>query len=244
MAAVAKIKQEETAVVPQSGNDDANSIINMIDKLIARPELPVDKLDHLIALQERMMAAKAKRAYQAARIAMQPELPKIVKRGEGNNSKFPRWEDACDKILPILSKHDFDLSFRTRGEDGKIVVTAVLTHIDGHAETSELPLPVDTSGSKNAVQAIGSSTSYGKRYTAFALLNIVATDEDDDGKAADALEPLSDEQLIEIQALITETRSDLTRFLQVANAESVSDILKKDFPRLKALLLKKKGARK
>ena len=42
-------------------------------------------------------------------------------------------------------------------------------------------LPVDTSGSKNGVQAVASSVSYGKRYTAGLLLNITTTGEDDDG---------------------------------------------------------------
>ena len=44
-----------------------------------------------------------------------------------------------------------------------------------------MKLPADTSGSKNVVQAIGSSVSYGKRYTMQALLNITSGGEDDDG---------------------------------------------------------------
>ncbi|WP_409524602.1 ERF family protein [Pseudomonas sp.] len=44
-------------------------------------------------------------------------------------------------------------------------------------------LPLDTSGSKNAVQAVGSSTSYGKRYVMSALLNLTTRGEDDDGHA-------------------------------------------------------------
>jgi hypothetical protein len=46
-----------------------------------------------------------------------------------------------------------------------------------------MTLPLDTSGSKNNVQAVGSSTSYGKRYTATLLLNIRTKGEDDDGHA-------------------------------------------------------------
>ena len=42
-------------------------------------------------------------------------------------------------------------------------------------------MPVDTTGSKNGVQAVASSVSYGKRYTAGLLLNITTTGEDDDG---------------------------------------------------------------
>jgi hypothetical protein len=44
----------------------------------------------------------------------------------------------------------------------------VLSHELGHSEETTMTLPLDTSGSKNNVQAVGSSTSYGKRYTATA----------------------------------------------------------------------------
>jgi len=47
-----------------------------------------------------------------------------------------------------------------------------------------MTLPLDNSGSKNAVQAVGSSVSYGKRYVMAALLNITTRGEDDDGNAA------------------------------------------------------------
>ena len=45
-------------------------------------------------------------------------------------------------------------------------------------------LPLDTSGSKNAVQAVGTSVSYGKRYVMCAMLNIATRGEDDDGISA------------------------------------------------------------
>jgi hypothetical protein len=41
-------------------------------------------------------------------------------------------------------------------------------------------MPIDTSGSKTSVQGIGSTVSYGKRYTLCALLNI-STGDDTDG---------------------------------------------------------------
>lgn len=45
-------------------------------------------------------------------------------------------------------------------------------------------LPADVSGNKNAVQAFGSSTSYGKRYVLCALLNITTRGQDDNGHGA------------------------------------------------------------
>jgi hypothetical protein len=69
-------------------------------------------------------------------------------------------------------------------------------------------MPSDTSGSKNAVQAIGSTVTYGKLYTFCALLNI-ATGEDDDAQTA--VEFISAEQLANLEALISETESNAAK---------------------------------
>ena len=65
-----------------------------------------------------------------------------------------------------------------------MTVTGVLMHRAGHSMRTSMTLPFDTSGSKNAVQAIGSSVSYGKRYVISAMLNIATRKEDDNGYAA------------------------------------------------------------
>ena len=64
------------------------------------------------------------------------------------------------------------------------MVTAIITHKDGHREQSTGLYPFDKSGSKNDIQAVGSAISYGKRYQQNALLNITTHGEDDDGFAS------------------------------------------------------------
>ena len=74
---------------------------------------------------------------------------------------------------------------RTQTGDGFVRVAGILMHREGHREETEMQLPIDASGSKNTVQAIGSSTAYGRRYVLCALLNIATGDEDDDGQLSD-----------------------------------------------------------
>ena len=104
-------------------------------------------------------------------------------------------------------------------------------------------LPLDTSGSKNAVQAVGSSTSYGKRYTASALLNLTSRlpdDRDDDGRAAGASATITDEQRAELQALIDETGSDIAKFCAYFKVGSLVDLPMTDFGRAVASLQTKR----
>ena len=65
-----------------------------------------------------------------------------------------------------------------------------------------MQLPVDLTGSKNAVQAAGSSVSYGKRYTVSALLNLTSRGEDDDARSTNNLvkQTIGQKEIDELQA--------------------------------------------
>lgn len=185
MTAIAKVEPQETAVANYSA-----SLIDVIAQAARDPNVDIDKMERLIAMQERVRGREAETEYYAALAALQPNLPIIDERGgikdrSGNiQSTYALWEDVNEAIRPVLAEHGFSLTFRVARADGEIIVTGVLAHRGGHREDTTITLPTDTSGSKNAVQAVGSSTSYGKRYTAFALLNITSTGEDDDGNKA------------------------------------------------------------
>lgn len=171
---------------------ESAAILSVIERAARDPSVDVDKMERLMAMAERAQDRTAKAAYLNALAEMQPELPEINERGGIKNaagkvqSTYAKWEDINTAIRPILHRHGFALSFRIGQENGQIAVTGVLGHRDGHTEETVILLPADNSGSKNSVQAVGSSTSYGKRYTAMALLNITTRGEDDDGKAAGA----------------------------------------------------------
>jgi hypothetical protein len=178
----------------------ATSILSVIERAARSPDVDLDKMERLLAMQERIVEREAKAAYAASLARMQPELPIIGERGgikDKNGrvqSTYALWEDVVGLITPVLSRHDFSLSFRTSSDATSVTVTGVLAHAMGHSEQTSLTLPFDASGSKNAVQSVGSSTSYGKRYTASALLNLrTGVAEDDDGQTGGAHRPAEPE---------------------------------------------------
>jgi len=216
-------------------SDESAAILQVIERAAMNPAVDIDKMERLLAMQERIVARNAKAAYTDALSSMQLELPEIVERGKiqigtGKAQMYARWEDINEGIKPTLAKHGFALSFRTGRDGDKIVVTGVLSHRDGHSEETTIHLPSDTSGSKNAVQAVGSSTSYGKRYTASALLNLTSRGEDDDGLAAGA-KPISEEQLSQLVALADEVGADKAKFCGFMKVEALAEIAAKDFDR-------------
>jgi hypothetical protein len=101
-----------------------------------------------------------------------------------------------------LQREGFSLSFDTaprQGEGGGIIITGTLSHVGGHKRTASIPLALDSSGGKNNIQGMGSTFSYGKRYCATALLNIITEGEDDDGVRGGA-KFITDDQADDLRA--------------------------------------------
>lgn len=175
-------------VIAPTTPDD--TLLAVIAKAASDPGTDVDKLERLMGLYERMQATEAHRQYTAALAELQPELPVIEEHGEildragAVQSTYALWEDINEQIKPILARHGFSLTFAIGHDENRISVTGKLSHRAGHVEETTFTLPLDTSGNKNTVQAYGSSVSYGKRYTASALLNLTSRGVDDDGQAA------------------------------------------------------------
>lgn len=168
--------------VAQLNTIEQNALISVIERVATSPDADIAKLEKMLDLQERVMNRQAKEAFAADIALMQTELPRVARNGKGHNDKtYALLEDINDAIRPSLKKYGFAVNFRIKqnGTDS-VTVTAILSHKSGHTEETDMMLPLDTTGSKNKVQAVGSTVSYGKRYTLCALLNI-STGDDTDG---------------------------------------------------------------
>lgn len=212
--------------------DAARSILDVIERVAMDPTASIEKMERLLTMHDRIHNQQARMAFDAALAAMQAELPVIEERGAIKDrggvvqSRYALWEDIAKAIRPVLQRHGFALTFRVDMGDAKISVTGILSHAQGHREETTIALPSDTTGSKNAVQAIGSSVSYGKRYTAGALLNLASGDieADDDGQAAGVSGVVSIAQFDELRLLIDEANADEKLFCEHFGVASVADL--------------------
>jgi hypothetical protein len=242
-SAVAQIMPREdrpAQIVQQGERNETSALLSIIERMAVDPNIDPDRVERFMGMYERAQAAQAKRAYIAALSVMQPELPVIARKGniviaEKGNPKniiqttpYALWEDINEGIRPCLQRHGFALSFRTgTNAEGKIIVTGMLSHREGHAEETTVTLMHDSSGSKNAVQAVGSSLSYGKRYAAGLLLNITSRGEDDDGHEAgkpEAPPTITAEQVDHLRDLIQAEGRNEKRFLTFAKLQRLEDI--------------------
>ena len=235
------VAHTQTAQVAESNT------VSMFERLARDPSVSVEKLERLMDLQDRANKRDAEAAFNADLAAMQAELPTVKERGgikdrSGNvQSKYALWEDVNAAILPVMKVYGFSLTFRQEQTDKGICVTGVLSHRMGHSERTSITLPADTSGSKNAVQAVGSSVSYGKRYTAGMLLNLNSADieGDDDGRHAGS-DLITEEQAMTIESLIDDAKADKAKFLAWIKADTVEHIPARFYAQAVAMLNKKR----
>ena len=216
-------------VEPQAA--EGTTLLSVISRAASDPNVDIEKMERLMAMHERMLAQQAVVAFNESLSDMQSELPSVGERGgikdrNGNvQSTYALWEDINQAIKPVLQKHGFALSFRTDCAEG-ISVTAVLSHKGGHREETTIKLPADATGNKNAVQAVASSVSYGKRYTAGALLNLTSHGEDDDGlKASQPSDPVADALFDKID--LSETEDELRKVKDEIKAATLPDRITK-----------------
>jgi hypothetical protein len=183
----------------------------------------------------------ARRAYHkdfALFFSACPSIPKSSRvafdsRRGGAATDYPYADLAAilDTIRPVLGKHGFSVDWETRQDDNKVTVTCNLTHNMGFSKSSTLSAPPDTSGNKNAIQAIKSTITYLKRATVELLTGVSTHGEDDDGRGAYAPGLISSDQESMLLAKIDETGKNLKTFCRAFKIENVADLPAHDFDR-------------
>ena len=169
----------------------------------------IDKLAKLMDLQERWEAGLARKAYYTALAQFQAAVPNVERLDKAHNSMYAKLDRIVGAIKGTLK--DCGLTYRYEIDDtgGAIAVTCVVTHVEGHSERTTMRAAPDTSGSKNAIQAAGSTVTYMQRYTLCGALGLVSVDEDSDG--GPPLVPITADQAKFLADLIRQAKFSETR---------------------------------
>lgn len=227
------------AVVTQQslpGMPEPSSILEIVSRAASDPNVDVAKTEKLLEMYERIASRNAEIGFNLAMKAAQEEMPKILRnrKNDQTNSKYADLEKVNDAIVPIYTKHGFSLSFGTADCPIKdyFRVTCLVSHGAGHSRQYQADLPIDMSGikgnvNKTPMHGFGSTMSYGRRYLTLLIFNITLTNEDNDGNRDG--ETLNEEQIANIQALLTEVKADEKAFMKWARIDSLDQILAKNY---------------
>src|SRR5262245_3751967 len=171
----------------------ASELLQAITAAVSNPALDVGKMQALLAMHKELLADQRETAFKAALAELQKELPQIERDGRivvdnRERNRYARFETIDIVIRPLLAKHGFAISYNEEDtRDDKRKYSATLDHAMGHSRTKYKELPLDRSGSKNAVQSEGSTTSYARRYLLMMHLNLVTRDVDNDANDVETI---------------------------------------------------------
>lgn len=199
---VALATGDEPLLVPIPGEDPGAALMRIVGNAVASAQ-PIEVIERLLVVHERYEAGVARKAYAAAMASLRGELPRVFKtdvvdyKAKGGRVFYMHENLAAmvEDLSPVMARHG--LAFRWDLETTipeSIHVTCIITHAAGHQEETTLSGPPDTSGSKNAIQAIASTVSYLQRYTLKAAVGIAAGKDDDGAGGAPATRPPTQDQ--------------------------------------------------
>ena len=173
---------------PRTPKVDLSTPMGMV-ALAVQQGAGIEQLNRLMDLQDRWEKKESEKAFVAALSNFKSEAIEIIKTKQvkyGQTSyKHAELAGIVEAATPALSRYGLSLRWTTDQQGSVIRVTAILQHVQGHAETVSLESPADSSGQKNALQAVASAITYLQRYTAMAILGLAAKDQDDDGRGFD-----------------------------------------------------------
>lgn len=177
-----------------------------------------EQLTQLMDLQDRWEKTEARKAFVSALNAFKANPPEIVKNkhvsfttSRGTTAyDHATLDNVSATIGKALAEHGISHRWEVEQPDGgKIRVTCVLTHSQGHSERVPLQASSDESGGKNSIQGVGSTVTYLQRYTLLAATGMAVKDSDDDARGGKGEHKMADSQIADFKLAI-EDLPDLT----------------------------------
>lgn len=151
-------------------------------------EVDTETLGKLMDLQERWEANEARKAYTTALVDLKRELPTIIGHDKSVDIRTDKGRvhythsslgAVVAAIIEPLTRYGFSLSWLPWNDKNTVRITCRLTHSGGHFEEATLEAPPDKKGLKSDAQAVESTATQLRRYTACLLLGIATADMDD-----------------------------------------------------------------
>lgn len=184
------------------------AMLAMIERLVTNTDTDIGKMQAVMDMRDREFNRIAEQAFAEDYVIMKPHLPMVLKtkHNEQTKSQYATLDNINQEIDPVLSQYGFSTSTNILAQTDKdITVEAILWHRDGHKESTQLTLPIDSVGikgtvNKTGVHATASSITYARRYAICTLLNI-STGNDTDGNREPEAKPPNKVHLKVIQDL-------------------------------------------
>ena len=175
---------KKVVTVPETPQD--SSVDTFISKAI-EANMSVETMEKFFVLRDKARAEFAKSAFVRAMSLFQGKCPiiKKTKRVLNKDGQTVRYtyapiDSIVEQIKESLAESGLSYTWTVKNDDKFIAAIATVTHLNGHSESSEFKVPIDTEGFMTAPQKYASALTFAKRYSLCNALGISTGDEDTD----------------------------------------------------------------
>lgn len=212
-----------------------NETVSMQSALLAivqRTDIDPERLEKFLDLQIKMENRQAERSFNEALALFQGECP-IIRRTKktdftsksGNQTKYDYspLDEIIHVIKPLLNKHGLSYSFDVQEKEAHSILLTRIRHSGGHSEVYTLEFEsMHDDARMNNSQRRKSALTYVKRAGIENALGIVTAGEDDDAKRA-IDNPISQDQIDQINDLIKKTNTSESAFFSAMMVTKLTD---------------------
>ena len=154
----------------------------------------VETLEKMFALQERWEANQAKKKFDKAMSDFQAKCPVIEKgkpiyeKGQENlpveqrkiRYSYAPLDSIVSQTRKIISEVGLSYRFANTKTETEMVVECIVTHIDGHSQSSPFTVTIGAEQYMTDTQKMGARSTFAKRYAFCDAFGIMTGDEDND----------------------------------------------------------------
>lgn len=233
---------------PSTVADYGTGLLEVIARAARDPSVDIDKMERLIAMQERVQARDAEMAFNQAMNAAQAEMRPISANASNpqTKSRYATFDKLDRELRPIYTAHGFSMSF-DEGEaprEDYVRVVCYLAHVGGHTRTYHRDMPADGKGAKGGdvmtkTHAAGAAGSYGSRYLLKGIWNIAVGEDDGDGNETRPTVPPA--EYVKIANLVQATNTNVKTMFGALGigAETLSNMTESEYAKAVDALEKK-----
>ena len=161
-----------------------SAIIDLL-RLAIDKNIPVDALERLQALHERVTDRQAAAEFAQAVAEFQAKCPQIGKNAKANittknggsfSYSFADLTQIAQTIKPHLLAVGLSYTWDSDVKDKQVVCTCILRHLNGHRESAKFTCPVDSSAGMSEQQKYAAALSFARRQSLVQVLGLTTVD--------------------------------------------------------------------
>ena len=148
--------------------------------------LPVETLERIMAMGEKIRAEVAKEKFISAMAKFQASCPVINKNSTVKDKtgkeryKYAKIDAIVSQVKDDIARNDLSYRFDEVKDEKFLTVICIVTHIAGHSESTPFKVEIGNEEYMSNTQKYGARTTFAKRYAFCNAFGIFTGDDDTD----------------------------------------------------------------